>query len=104
MSGPSAPNAADPKLVEKAKLKDRFSRRQQIEDIKFLLEKAAFRRICWAVLSRCGIYRLSYTGGAETYFNEGKRDIGLFIHALIEQADPDALVTMIKEARIKEES
>lgn len=35
------------------------------------------RRVAWDILARSGIFQISYTGNADTNFNEGRRSVGL---------------------------
>lgn len=44
-----------------------------------LLASREGRRIVWDILSRCGVFRSSYRGNADTNFLEGERNIGLSI-------------------------
>lgn len=49
------------------------------------------------LLAECGVYKTSFTGNSTTFFNEGKRDIGLQVLARVTTAHPDAYLTMLKE-------
>jgi hypothetical protein len=49
-------------------------------------------------MAEAGIFRSSFTGNSETFFNEGKRSIGLFVLDELMQAKPDAFALMQKEA------
>lgn len=55
---------------------------QEIEDVlerdwAALLSTRGGRRVMWDILGRCGIFRSSYRGNADTNFLEGERNIGL---------------------------
>ena len=49
------------------------------------------------LLTECGIYSTSFTGNSTTFFNEGKRQIGLQVLARVTKDHPDAYLTMLKE-------
>lgn len=49
------------------------------------------------LLAECGIYSTSFTGNSTTFFNEGKRQIGLQVLARVTKDHPDAYLTMLKE-------
>ena len=100
MSRKPAFNAADPDQVDAARRTERMKREQEAADIKALLADPAGRRVLWRLLDHCGVFRSSFTGhGARDAFNEGTRNVGLFLMAEITGADPDAFVTMLKESK-----
>lgn len=82
---------------QQAKEKER--RRQEVEDIKWMMAHKAGRRIMWRLLAQAGVYRTSFTGNSETFFREGRRDMGLFFLDEVHNHCPDAYVTMLKEQR-----
>lgn len=90
-------NAADKEQVKKAGSKAQRAREKQLNDIRFLLSREQGRRFLWRCLERCGVYRSSFTGNSQTFFNEGERNIGLFILDDIMEAAPDAYLLMLKE-------
>jgi hypothetical protein len=97
-------NAADP-----AKLKDQDRRvkladKQAELDWIWLLGQPAGRRLIWSQLEECGVFSSSFTGNQVTYFNEGKRIVGLGILGKIAKFKPSALVEMMEESRKREEA
>lgn len=75
-------------------------RQSEIADLKKLLDTEWGRRIVWRLLSRAGIYEISYNldGPRDAViFKEGRREIGLFLMAEIHAARPDAYMLMIEE-------
>jgi len=78
--------------IEK-RLRDRKS-----SDLKKILEMPEGRRFVWMVLSEAGIFRGSFTGDERTNFNEGKRDIGLFVFNAVLNASPDSFTKIQREA------
>jgi len=97
-------NAADPKQVERARLKESFNDRNLFSDFRDVLDLPAGRRILWWVLDVAGVYRSSFTGNSTTFFNEGRRDIGLMLLAKISEAKPEAILQMMQESKMREES
>ena len=52
-----------------------------------------------AIVAECGVYRTSFTSNnSAVFFNEGRRNVGLFLHAMLLKAHPDELLTMMKES------
>ena len=60
-------NAADENQVKKASEKDRFSREQELLDVKNILSTPHGRRFIWRYLGLAGVFRLSFTGNSETF-------------------------------------
>lgn len=59
--------------------------RYEIDDLKWLMSTKRGRRVMWRLLSHAGVNRLSYQPGdaLATAFNEGQRNHGLRLTALI---------------------
>lgn len=74
-------------------------RKQEADDIRWLMAHKQGRRILWRVLEQAGIYRTSFTGNSETFFREGKRALGLFLLSDVHEFAPDSYVTMLKERK-----
>lgn len=78
---------------------------EQLEDgIRFVLESEKGRRVMWWLLAECGVFRTSMTGNSMTYFNEGKRDIGLRLMDRIMSLRPDMYSEMYRESLIDPEA
>lgn len=99
ISDPLVKNAADAEQVKEAGIKEKFGRKQELNDVYNILAIPSGRRWVWRVLSDCGVFKSSFTGNSTTFFNEGRRDIGLRILADVMEANPDAYVQMAKEAQ-----
>lgn len=91
-------NASDPNQVRDAKVKERFSRDRELDDLRVVLSSVQGRRFVWKVLNKAGVFRSSFTGDNATFFNEGRREIGLMIIADVMDADETAYGRMAKEA------
>lgn len=58
------------------------------------------RRFVWEILSQSGLFRLSFNPDPVTMgFNDGNRNVGLWIKTLLDQYCPNEFLTMIKEAQ-----
>lgn len=73
--------------------------RWEVDDLKWLMSIKRGRRIVWRLLTNAGVYRLSYTQGdaMQTAFNEGQRNGGQRILALIMQHASEAYALMVQE-------
>lgn len=97
-------NAASAKQVERARLKESFNDRQFMLDLRSVLDLSAGRRILWWLLDAAGVYRSSFTGNSTTFFNEGRRDLGLLLLGRITECNPEALILMMQESKKREET
>lgn len=96
-------NAADETQVKRSAEADKFQRDQELRDMKTILEYPFGRRLVWRYLGLAGVFKLSFTGNSETFFNEGQRNIGLKLLADVMEAKPDAYQIMAEEAKKEEE-
>jgi len=95
---PLVKNAADAKQVKSAGIKSRLQKKEQLADMRALLEMPQARRFFWRFLSRCGLFSSSYDPNPNTvYFKEGARNIGLELMAEINRANPTVLVEMMTQ-------
>lgn len=76
----------------------RRKRDREDGDLRKILSIPEGRRLIWKILSETGIYRSSFTGNSETFYNEGRRRIGLFILEEIMKVKPEAYTQMQQEA------
>lgn len=83
---------------EEAELRAREYARIEQTDLKWLLSDKRGRRFLFRLLERAGVWRLSFsTNGLQMAFNEGNRNEGLRIMAMISAAAPDRYAEMLKE-------
>lgn len=64
----------------------------------------AARTVVYDILSSCGIYNSAFTGNSQTYYLEGKKDVGLFILERIQDMDPTAYPKLLLENQTREEN
>lgn len=94
------PNASDEKQIKEAALKQKRGRQLELQDVAFILSDKRGRRFFWRYLSSCGVFTSSAdNSGSWTYFNEGKRAVGLQLLADLDAASPDSYAVMLKESK-----
>ena len=99
---PLVKNAADEKQVKAAQNAVNDLRKQELEDLKFILQTPQGRRFVWRYLGVCGVFEISFTGNSETFFKEGKRNVGLMLLSDVNEAHPEAYLEMLKESKEQE--
>lgn len=73
-------------------------RRKEIEDLKWVMAHAQGRRFVWRLLDRAGVYRSSFNhSGSVMAHNEGRRDMGLFVLAEMNEAAPESFLKLLRE-------
>ena len=95
-------DADDEGQVEAARRKADRNRERELADLRAVLATIEGRRLVWRYLTRCGVFKTSMTGSSQTFFLEGQRNVGLWLLADINAADPAAYVQMLAESRAAE--
>lgn len=90
-------NAADPKQVDEAEKKEKWSRKQEIEDMQFMLSTMQGRRVLWRFLSHCKVFESIWHPSALIHFHSGRQDVGHFIMSEISEADQEGFLKMMQE-------
>lgn len=71
---------------------------QEVGDVQWLMGSKRGRRIVWRQLSRAGVFRTSYSNVAmEMAHNEGRKQEGYHLLALVHAAAPTLYPTMVAE-------
>lgn len=83
----------DPQVAAREEL----ARRQEEEDVKWLMGNQVGRRFVWGLLEFAGVHRTSMTADNWTFFNEGQRNVGLKIVDQIHRYCPEMYEHMVKE-------
>lgn len=97
-------NAADRQQVRETEDKLARQRKQELNDVRSIMQTPEGRRYIWRMLGETGVFRTSFTGNSTTFFNEGMRNVGLKILADVNEASPELYYQMQTEARRKEET
>jgi len=93
-------NAADKEQVKSARKKETSRRDNELLDVEHMLASFNGRRFMWRFLQMCGMFETSFSQSTnQTFFNEGQRNIGLKLMSDINEANPDAYMTMMKESK-----
>lgn len=80
----------------------RERRRKELDDLRWLLGHPQGRRIVSRLLEQAGVFRSSFnTSGSVMAFNEGRRDMGLFITGELIEASADGYMKVLKEFKAK---
>lgn len=90
-------NAADPEQVKEAEGKERFEVKEQVKDLRFLLSTPQGKRFIWRALEQCSVFKGGFAAPDQLMFREGERNIGTWLLAQITEANPHALIEMMKE-------
>jgi hypothetical protein len=82
-----------------AKAAEQQELRWEVSDLAWLMSSKRGRRVVWRLLKNAGVYRLSYSQGdaMHTAFNEGQRNGGQRILALIMQHASSDYALMVQE-------
>lgn len=80
------------------KLKAERQRKQQVEDLKWLMAHVQGRRIVTRIFEKTGIRRTPFnTSGSVMSFNAGAQNVGLWLEAEILETSFEGYVEMLKE-------
>jgi hypothetical protein len=81
-----------------AKEAEKLRREVELSDLQDVMALPAGRRVLYRIVYEiAGAESLSYTGSAETYFREGRRDVGLTIRSEMQDNFPELYLRMIAE-------
>lgn len=80
----------------------RILNRIEVDDFKWIMGNKRGRRFIWRLLEQAGVFRSSFsTNSMQTSFNEGNRNFGLRVLAMVHEHTPALFVTMLDEQRDK---
>ena len=88
-------DASNEQHVKSRKTKTKLKREDQLSALRDILESDGGKEFFWRLLARCKLYETSFTGNIQTFFNEGKREVGLWVLSEIVAADPKAYANMM---------
>lgn len=95
-------NAADPKSVKERQRAEKRRHEIDQDDLRHLMAEPWSRRWLWGLLAKTGVFESSFNpSGSVTYFNEGRRMIGLDYLKEIATLCPIEYVAMIEEANAR---
>ncbi|MBS6032230.1 MAG: hypothetical protein KIB40_03595 [Pantoea sp.] len=89
----------DEQRLKDAEQKQKLASERQRDDLIHVMSSVQGRRLIWLLLSKAGVFSLSFTGdNASTNFNEGRRSEGLRLFNEVMTHCPDLYLTMANEA------
>lgn len=87
----------DARTAEETKQAER-RRKQQIEDIKWLMAHAQGRRFICRLLEETGVHRTSFhVSGSTAAHNEGRKHVGYVLIGELMEFTPELYVRLLKE-------
>lgn len=90
-----AHNAADPKQIGEKENAASRERKQELEDVRYLVKTPAGLRYFRKLLERGMVFTTTFTGNSRTFFNEGGRNLALGVLADVTEAAPEEVVNLM---------
>lgn len=97
-------NAADAKQVKEARDQERYTKKEERDDLLFLLNSMSGRRYLWKLLEHCRVFASVFEPNSKIAYNSGMQDVGHYILAEIIEARPEAYLLMMKEAQERKQN
>ncbi len=94
---PLVKNAASKKQVEEAGGKERRMRERELNEMRMILSTPEGRSFIWRLMGRCKTFNSVWESSAKIHYNSGQQDIGFYLLAEIDQADPEMFFKMRNE-------
>ena len=89
---------SNPDAQNRLRQREKDHRRQTDADLQGVMSTPQGRRFVWRVLSHMsGAFGLSFTGNNTTFFNEGRRSIGVELMTEAQRVAPADYVHMLNE-------
>lgn len=74
----------------------RLRREAELDDIAWLMSEQRGRRIMYRLLEMTSVFKSSFTGNSQTFFNEGRRAVGTTLIGDIAEAGLEELELKMK--------
>jgi hypothetical protein len=84
------------------KTEDEKSHSHLLGCMREVLRSEQGKDVIWNILGMCQLYSESFTGNSTTFYNEGKRAVGLEILQLLEDVNPAAYADLLIHQQRKE--
>lgn len=75
----------------------RKARKDLLDHTRAALGNESTRYLLRWTLDQAGLFDPSFTGNSQTFYNEGRRSLGLELLALLNEIDPYEFVRLMKE-------
>src|SRR5580765_3347308 len=95
-------NAANPSHIKGRKNQEKRELIKNEDAFRYVMGDVRGRNFVWHLLSSTGLYDDSFTGNSSTFYNEGKRAIGLRLIADLENVCPQEFIAMWHEHLVKQ--
>ncbi|CAB5083034.1 hypothetical protein IST4116A_01210 [Burkholderia cenocepacia] len=92
-------NAGDAASVAERKGKSKRLEERRANGLRQIMASPDGRAWLWALLGSCEIFSPCFTGNSTTFFNEGKRAVGLPVFHQVTEEFPEQYLLMAKEAK-----
>lgn len=89
--------------VQASKEREVEAERVRMADMRAIMSLPEGRRFMWSILEMTNVFGLSYTGNADTHFNEGRRSVGLVFLADMHEHMINLYNKMVNEVNVKQE-
>lgn len=96
-------NASDPRHVKGRKDQEKRETLHSAEAFDFVMGDRRGRHFVWLLLGDTGLFRDSFTGNSHTFYNEGKRSVGLKLQSDLEKRSSKNFIAMWQEHLVSEE-
>lgn len=89
---------ADEAAADAQRKAEEFKRKQEADDIKWLMAHPQGRRIVTRIFDRTGIRRTPFnTNGSTMAFNAGQQNVGLWLESEVIETSPGEYMKLLKE-------
>jgi hypothetical protein len=88
----------DEKQVGRAQSRHRKRRQVELDDLKQVLNTPSGRRFITRLLDQTGLLASDmFTGNSTTFYNLGKRDVGLWVYNEMMKAKPESMIEIMND-------
>lgn len=94
-------NASDGAQVRRGARLEVRRRERELNDWRAVLATAEGRRVIWQLLEHCKVFTSIWDPSSRMHYQAGVQDVGHYVMAEIAEADDDALVLLMREARAR---
>ncbi len=97
MPSDNRPNVGEKASVAREKTRTQLKKDREKQSWEWVLNDTKGRHVLWMILANAKIYNPSFTGNSHTFFNEGRRSIGLDLLESINSINPKGYANMMIE-------
>ncbi|HEX6215299.1 MAG TPA: hypothetical protein VFZ38_10795 [Vicinamibacterales bacterium] len=86
----------DPRAQADARRRQDEAVRQADEDFMAVASHPAGQRFLWNLMSRCHVFASTWSPSAQVHFNEGERNVGLYVLTSLNRLCPERYLEMVQ--------